>query len=80
MIKKRSSKSGHRRYSKLVTETNARAASRGMIYGVGFKKGDFGEAESFYRQAISLPIYPDLSQEKQEFVVKTLTKLIDTFI
>ena len=29
---------GHRRYSKLVTETNARAASRGMLYGVGFKK------------------------------------------
>ena len=33
--------SGHRRYSKLVTETNARAASRGMLYGVGFKKRRF---------------------------------------
>ena len=43
---------------------------------LGFKKGDFGEAESFYRQAISLPIYPDLSEEKQEFVIKTLTQLI----
>ena len=39
--KNQSGKSGHRRYSKLVTETNARAASRGMLYGVGFKKGDF---------------------------------------
>ena len=44
---------------------------------LGFKKGDFCEAESFYRQAISIPIYPDLSEEKQEFVVKTLTQLID---
>ena len=36
---------GHRRYSKLVTETNARAASRGMLYGVGFKKGDFQKSQ-----------------------------------
>ena len=44
---------------------------------LGFKKGDFSEAENFYKQAISIPIYPDLSEEKQEFVVKTLTQLID---
>jgi len=37
--------SEHRRYSKLVTETNARAASRGMLYGVGFKKGDFQKSQ-----------------------------------
>ena len=39
--KKQTGESGHRRYSKLVTETNARAASRGMLYGVGFKKAIF---------------------------------------
>ena len=44
---------------------------------LGFKKGDFCEAENFYKQAISIPIYPDLSEEKQEFVVKILTQLID---
>ena len=44
---------------------------------LGFKKGDFLEAETFYKQAISIPIYPDLSEEKQDFVVKTLTQLID---
>ena len=43
--KNKSEKSGHRRYSKLVTETNARAASRGMLYGVGFKKGDFQKSQ-----------------------------------
>jgi len=45
MIKKSSTKSGHRRFSKLVTESNARAASRGMLYGVGFKKGDFQKSQ-----------------------------------
>ena len=44
---------------------------------LGFKKGDFFQAENFYRQAISIPIYPDLSEEKQEFVVKTLTQLLN---
>ena len=32
---------GHRRFSKSVTDTDERAASRGMLYGLGFKKGDF---------------------------------------
>ena len=43
--KNQTGESGHRRYSKLVTETNARAASRGMLYGVGFKKGDFHKSQ-----------------------------------
>ena len=43
--KNRTLESGHRRYSKLVTETNARAASRGMLYGVGFKKEDFQKSQ-----------------------------------
>jgi len=45
MEKRKSIKSGHRRYSKLVTETNSRAASRGMLYGVGFKKDDFKKSQ-----------------------------------
>ena len=43
--KKQTGESGHRLYSKLVTETNARAASRGMLYGVGFKKDDFQKSQ-----------------------------------
>ena len=43
--KKQTGESGHRRYSKLVTETNSRAASRGMLYGVGFKKSDFKKSQ-----------------------------------
>ena len=45
MEKRKSIKSGHRHYSKLVTETNSRAASRGMLYGVGFKKDDFKKSQ-----------------------------------
>ena len=37
--------SGHRRYSAMVTESNERAASRGMLYGLGFKKSDFQKSQ-----------------------------------
>ena len=37
---------GHRRFSKSVTDTDERAASRGMLYGLGFKKGDFRKSQA----------------------------------
>jgi dTDP-4-amino-4,6-dideoxygalactose transaminase len=36
----------------------------------GFKEGDYPEAELYYKEAISLPIYPDLKD-------KEITKVID---
>jgi len=36
---------GHRRFSKNVTDTDERAASRGMLYGLGFKKRDFRKSQ-----------------------------------
>ena len=42
---KPNSKTGHRRYSATITETNERAASRGMLYGLGFKKRDFQKSQ-----------------------------------
>lgn len=38
----------------------------------GFKYGDFPEAERYYQQAISLPLYPGLSELDQDYVVTTL--------
>jgi len=35
----------------------------------GFKEGDFPNSENFYRQEISLPIYPSLSIEKQNYII-----------
>jgi len=39
---------------------------------LGFKPGDFLEAESFYHSIISLPIFPDLSQPQLDFIVSTV--------
>jgi UDP-4-amino-4,6-dideoxy-N-acetyl-beta-L-altrosamine transaminase len=39
----------------------------------GFKKSNFPEAERYYAEAISLPMYPALTEEQQEEVVHRLT-------
>lgn len=39
---------------------------------MGFKPDDFPNAEAYYAEAISLPIYPDLAQEQQDEVVRRL--------
>lgn len=36
---------------------------------LGFKDGDFPEAERYYSEAISLPMYATLTDEQQDFVV-----------
>ena len=41
---------------------------------LGFRYGDFPEAEQFFREAISIPIYPSLSVSLQEAVVKVLSR------
>jgi len=38
----------------------------------GFKAGDFPQAERYYREAISLPIFPGLSPNEQGLVIDTL--------
>lgn len=39
---------------------------------MGFKAGDFPEAESYYREAISIPMHPSLTEAEQDFVVESL--------
>lgn len=39
---------------------------------MGFQPGDFQEAERYYAQAISLPLYAGLTSDDQNFVVKVL--------
>ncbi len=43
---------------------------------MGFKQGDFPEAEKYYQEAISLPLFPELSQQEQDFVVDALDKTL----
>lgn len=38
----------------------------------GWKEGDLSYAEKYYENCISLPMYPTLSVEEQQFVIKTI--------
>lgn len=42
----------------------------------GFREGDFPESEKYYSEAISLPMYPDLSEADQDEVVGVLASLL----
>jgi UDP-4-amino-4,6-dideoxy-N-acetyl-beta-L-altrosamine transaminase len=43
---------------------------------LGFKDGDFPEAERYYAEAISLPLYATLSDDQQDRVVDVLEKAL----
>lgn len=40
--------------------------------GLGFRPDDFPAAETYYRGALSLPLFPALTEDQQDFVVETL--------
>lgn len=41
---------------------------------LGWKEGDFPNAEAYYKRCISLPMYPTLSNEDQDRVIDLITK------
>lgn len=43
---------------------------------LGFADGDFPKAEAYYRRCISLPMFPDLTDEAQDVVVAALRDLL----
>jgi UDP-4-amino-4,6-dideoxy-N-acetyl-beta-L-altrosamine transaminase len=43
---------------------------------LGFKPGDFPEAERYYSEAISLPMYPALDEADQDLIVDALRKAL----
>ena len=43
---------------------------------LGFKQGDFPEAESYYASAISLPMYPDLTQMQIDYIYQSLKEIL----
>jgi UDP-4-amino-4,6-dideoxy-N-acetyl-beta-L-altrosamine transaminase len=43
---------------------------------MGFKPGDFPQAESYYREAISLPMFQTLSDAQQDRVVAALSEVL----
>ena len=45
---------------------------------LGFSRGDFPAAEAYYARAITLPLFPGLTSEQQEFVVNTLARALNS--
>ena len=43
---------------------------------LGFRRGDFGAAERYYDRAISIPLFPAMTDDQQERVVATIAALI----
>jgi UDP-4-amino-4,6-dideoxy-N-acetyl-beta-L-altrosamine transaminase len=43
-----------------------------FLEAMGFSRNDFPEAEAYYAEAISLPIYPALSEEQQAEVIERI--------
>lgn len=44
---------------------------------MGFRPGDFPQAEQYYREAISMPMHPVLTDAEQDFVVDVLREAIE---
>jgi UDP-4-amino-4,6-dideoxy-N-acetyl-beta-L-altrosamine transaminase len=43
---------------------------------MGFAKGDFMEAEKYYSEAITLPIYPTMTEQQQDTVIEALKNAV----
>ena len=39
---------------------------------MGFSAGQFPQAEAYYKEAISIPMYPGLTKEEQNYVIESL--------
>jgi UDP-4-amino-4,6-dideoxy-N-acetyl-beta-L-altrosamine transaminase len=44
---------------------------------LGFAWGDFPNSEDYYKRAISLPMFPTLTENEQTYVIETVKKLCD---
>lgn len=42
---------------------------------MGFEEGQFPQAEQYYQEAISIPMFPGLSSDEQNFVIRCLSNL-----
>ena len=43
---------------------------------LGYKKGSMPVAESYYEKCLSLPMYPTLTEQEQDFVIKSVLENI----
>lgn len=45
---------------------------------LGYQKGDFPLSENYYEQCLSLPMYPTLTKQEQEYVIKTILAYMES--
>jgi dTDP-4-amino-4,6-dideoxygalactose transaminase len=45
---------------------------------LGFRLGDFPEAEGYYQEAISLPMFHSMTQAEQDYVIAALTQVLQS--
>lgn len=45
--------------------------------GLGWRKGDFENAEKYYDTCLSLPMYPTLTKEEQTFVIENINSFLN---
>jgi len=43
---------------------------------LGFKSGDYPEAEKYYEETVTLPLYPAMSFEEQNYVIQTVKEVL----
>jgi dTDP-4-amino-4,6-dideoxygalactose transaminase len=43
---------------------------------MGFKPEDFPQAQAYYREAISLPLYQTLTDAQQDYVITALSQAL----
>ena len=44
---------------------------------MGFEKGYCPEAESYFKSAVSIPIYPSLTDSQQEFAIERIREAVN---
>jgi len=43
---------------------------------LGFSEGDYPNAETYYKQAVTIPLHPTMTADEQQFVIDTLIGLV----
>lgn len=43
---------------------------------LGFHRGDFPVAERYYEKALTIPLYPAMTEEQQDYVIKTVREAV----
>lgn len=43
---------------------------------LGFSEGDFPNAETYYKQAVTIPVHPTMTAQEQQFIINTLVSLV----